>query len=152
MIYLATPIKSPDPLVESWRVQVATRAAASLHDAGIPVFSPATHGYGFARLATTRQGWDYWSRIDLPILLNCCSMLVVLELDGWRESQGVQAEIRAASGVMEPEPVVSVLPVVGVRWCTECSGRLEHHNPHTTCKGYPSVMQAIRHLIAGNRI
>lgn len=140
MIYLAIPIKHPDPLIESWRVQVATRAAASLHDAGIPVFSPATHGYGFAKLSSTRQGWDYWSKIDLPILLNCCSILAILELDGWKESEGVNSEILEAS-------LLGRIPIAYIKWCSNCSCRLIDHSPTSSCIGYPSVISSVRHLV-----
>lgn len=139
MIYLATPIKHTDPTVESWRVQVATRAAASLHDAGIPVFSPATHGHGFAKIAGTRQGWDYWSRVDLPILTNCCSMLAVLNLSGWTESVGVQCEIRE-SGIVG-------IPIVHIKFCI-CGEALVHHTPHVLCETNPAIPLEITRLIA----
>lgn len=142
MIYLATPIAHPDPIVVSWRVEVATRAASSLHDAGITVFSSATHGCGFAKLSSIRQGWDYWSRIDLPILLRCCTVLAVLDLDGWEQSQGVGAEIEAA------EVGSALIPIIHVKWCTNCDHPLSWHNPRTGCRGFPSVLSSVRHLIA----
>lgn len=136
MIYLACPIKHTDPLIEAWRCAVATRAAASLHDAGIPVFSPATHGHGFAKLSSTRQGWDYWSRIDLPILLSCCSILVVLELDGWEQSQGVRAEIEAA------EVGSTLIPVAHVKWC-ECGTLLSYHDHSRVCPCSPLILHEV---------
>ena len=39
--------------------------------------------------------WDYWERIDREHLRHC-DEVVVLMLDGWRESRGVQAEIDLA--------------------------------------------------------
>lgn len=142
MIYLATPIAHLDPLIEAWRCAVATRAAASLHDAGVPVFSPATHGHGFARLASTQQGRDYWSRIDLPILLRCCTVLVVLDLEGWEQSAGVGAEIEAT------EVGSALIQIVHVKWCTNCDHPLSRHSPHTDCQGFPSVLSSVHRLIA----
>lgn len=96
MIYLATPIKHENPAVESFRVATADRAALTLHDAGIPVFSPASHAGSFASLSSIHQPWDYWQQIDLPILTTCCTHLVVLCMEGWDRSEGVRAEIEAA--------------------------------------------------------
>lgn len=143
MIYLATPIKHTDPLIESWRVSVATRAAASLHDAGIPVFSPATHRHGFAKTAGTRQGWDYWSRVDLPILRHCCDVLVVLDLYGWRSSLGVQAEIE------EVEAGPRLIPIVHIKWCT-CGITLDCHSPGIDCPCEPLIpfSEIMHHLTA----
>lgn len=100
MIYLAVPIADPDPAVVKYRVETATRIATALYEAGIPVFSSATHGYGFASLANPLQPakrWDYWSRIDLPILTRCCTLLAVIGLPGYEESVGVSAERREAA-------------------------------------------------------
>jgi hypothetical protein len=41
-------------------------------------------------------GWDFWEGIDRRFL-ELCDEVVVLTVDGWRESAGVQAEIRIAS-------------------------------------------------------
>ena len=40
-------------------------------------------------------GFDYWREYD-EAMLDCCEELHVLMLDGWRESVGVQAEIKLA--------------------------------------------------------
>lgn len=96
MIYLATPISHEDPKAEAFRIATATRAASILHAAGIPVFSPASHGGPIASLSSIRQSWDYWERVDIPILTCCCTHLVVLCMEGWEKSVGVKAEIRAA--------------------------------------------------------
>lgn len=101
MIYLAVPIAHPDPAVVKYRVDTATGIAVSLYEAGIPVFSPATHGYGFASLADRHpvhpsRSWEYWSKIDRQILTRCCTIMAVIPLLGWEESVGVGAELKAA--------------------------------------------------------
>jgi hypothetical protein len=99
VIYLATPIKHKDPAVESFRIETANHAACTLHDAGIRVFSPASHGSSFSSLSSIRQSWQYWESIDIPILTTCCTHLVVLCMDGWDRSIGVKAEIAAAGEI-----------------------------------------------------
>lgn len=99
MIYLATPIKHEDPAVVAFRIATANQVAAKLHDAGIPVFSPASHSEAFIDLCEVRQPWSYWSAVDLPILKRCCSVLAVIAVPGWMESVGVSAEISEAEAI-----------------------------------------------------
>lgn len=106
MIYLAVPIKHDDPAVVKFRVGTANLIAARLHDAGIPVFSPASHSEAFIELCKVRQPWGYWSAVDLPILLRCCNFLAVIGLPGWRESVGVSAEIELAETDGKPWVII----------------------------------------------
>lgn len=95
-VYLATPIKHDNPDIESERCNYATEIASYFHDAGIPVFSPASHGQPINAKSVKRQDWTYWSKIDLPILMNCCTHLVVICSPGWSTSTGVSSEILTA--------------------------------------------------------
>lgn len=106
MIYLAVPIRHENPAVVRFRVDTANLIAARLHDAGIPVFSPASHSEGFINLCTEQQPWSYWSAIDLPILTRCCNFLAVIGLPGWRESVGISAEIELAEADGMPVVVI----------------------------------------------
>ena len=45
--------------------------------------------------------WDFWQRFDGKYLRRCDGV-VVLMLDGWRESAGVRAEIRLAGELGKP--------------------------------------------------
>ena len=72
MIYLVSPYSHPDAAVRSRRYLAACRAAACLP-----------------------TDWVFWQRHDEEYL-RCCDELVVLTLDGWRESQGVAGEIQLA--------------------------------------------------------
>lgn len=121
MIYLATPISHEDPKVEAFRIATANRAASILHDAGIPVFSPASHGGPIASLSAIRQSWSYWEKVDIPILTLCCTHLVVLCVEGWERSVGVQAEIEAAFDAN--------LTLVYIALCA-CGSRLREHKHH----------------------
>lgn len=101
-VYLATPIKHDDPKIEADRCNYATEIASWFHDAGIPVFSPASHGAPINNRSTSRQDWQYWSKVDLPILMNCSTHLVVICSDGWSNSVGVSSEIFTASDLNIP--------------------------------------------------
>lgn len=110
LVYLACPMKHNNRAVVQSRCEAATRVAAYLHDNDIPVFSPATHGLGLTSViakTARQQPWEYWAKIDLPILTNCCTRLVVLALPGWEESIGVRAEIDTARSIGLPVILLS---------------------------------------------
>jgi len=62
---------------------------------GLLIFSPISHSHPIALAGDLPLGFDYWEKYDRA-MLERCSGLIVLMLDGWKESVGVQAEIRIA--------------------------------------------------------
>ena len=95
--YLAVPYSHPDPAVRQARFETVNEVAARMMAEGHYVFSPISHTHPIAMAGDLPKGWEFWSEYDRQMLMRC-SRLVVLMLDGWRESVGVQAEIRIASG------------------------------------------------------
>ena len=55
----------------------------------------------FFRHAESLGGWSFWEPHDNEHLAHC-EEVVVLRLDGWRESEGVQAELDAAAALGKP--------------------------------------------------
>ena len=100
MIYLASPYSHPDPSVREIRFREACRAAATLIRLGQAVFSPIAHGHPIAAFGLPTD-WRFWEPFDRRQLQRC-DEVVVLMLDGWRESVGVQAEIRIAGECGKP--------------------------------------------------
>jgi nucleoside 2-deoxyribosyltransferase len=100
MIYLCSPYTHPDPAVVQRRFDAVCRAAAELIRQGQIVFSPVAHSHPIARYGLPGN-WAFWQRQDLA-LLAACDELVVLKLDGWQHSRGVQAEIAAAKALGKP--------------------------------------------------
>jgi nucleoside 2-deoxyribosyltransferase len=99
MIYLASPYHS-DAAIREQRFRAACRAAAALLREGKTVVSPIAHSHPLVEhgLPTT---WEFWRRYNVEYLQRC-DALIVLTLDGWQESVGVQAEIRIAGGLGKP--------------------------------------------------
>jgi nucleoside 2-deoxyribosyltransferase len=93
-VYLAAPFSHPDPAVRKVRFDAACQTAAALIRSGIHVFSPLSHSCAIA-LYGLPTAWSFWESFDRRMLA-ACDELVVLQLDGWRESRGVQAEIDLA--------------------------------------------------------
>lgn len=92
-IYLASPYTHPDPVVRDTRVELASIVAARLMEAGYVVFSPITHGHSVADHLHHRDAssHEFWMRQCLPMLASC-DWMMVLPIDGWRESRGLAEE------------------------------------------------------------
>jgi len=97
MVYLASPYSHPDPLVRATRFDAACRATAKLIRTGRAVFSPIVHGHPLVRFGLPTD-WKFWQRFDAEHLRRCDEVLV-LQIDGWRESEGVRAEIELATAM-----------------------------------------------------
>lgn len=110
MIYLASPYSHNDPDVREWRFQQVCRAAAVLMYNGQFVFSPISHTHPIAVHGNLPLGFDYWEEYD-RLMLKMCSELVVLMLDGWESSKGVQAEIRIMSELAKPVRYMTWNPI-----------------------------------------
>jgi len=105
MIYLASPYSHPDAAVVERRFEAACQAAAALIRQGKTVFSPIAHSHSICRYGLPGD-WRFWQRQDLEYL-DACDEVVVLKLEGWQESRGVQAEIAAARALGKPVSFLS---------------------------------------------
>jgi uncharacterized protein DUF1937 len=102
--YLASPYSHPTPLVRQERFNKVTRVAAKMMLHGEVVFSPIAHSHPIALAmgsADAPTDHRFWMEQDIPVLRHA-SKLVVLMLDGWRESKGVGQEIAFARQAMIP--------------------------------------------------
>ncbi len=95
MIYLATAYSHPDPAVMESRFDTACRVAGKLMADGVVVFSPIAHTHPIAVRCELPRGWDFWIRYDREMLM-AADKLVVVCMDGWRESKGIAGEIEIA--------------------------------------------------------
>ena len=105
MIYLASPYSHPDTDVRQERFDAACRAAAALLRQGKTTFSPIAHSHVLCRYGLPLD-WEFWRQHDLQYLA-ACTEVVVLMLDGWAESVGVQAEIKIARELGKPVTFLS---------------------------------------------
>jgi len=100
MIYLASPYSHAGQVVREERYRAACRATARLLRDGRLVFSPIVHGHPLTAYGLPGD-WEFWQQYALWHLERC-DELVVLTLDGWRQSLGVQSEIRHAGELGKP--------------------------------------------------
>lgn len=107
VIYVASPYTNY-PLGHHAAAYDAARATAALMRKGLRAVSPVAHSHAVATVGgLDLVDGDFWQRQDAP-LVDAASACVVVMLDGWMTSQGVQHEIgvfRAAG-----KPVVFVEP------------------------------------------
>jgi hypothetical protein len=94
MIYLASPYSHPDPTIRDARFRAACIATAALIRDGEAVFSPVVHCHPLVQYGLPGD-WEFWRQFDSVVLARC-DELVVLELDGWDSSAGVEEEIALA--------------------------------------------------------
>jgi len=109
IIYLACPYSHPHRSVRLIRFEAANRAAAALMAQGKHVFSPISHTHPIAEIGGLPLGWDFWEGYDRAVLA-VCAEVIVLMLDGWKESKGVITEIAIARELGLP---VTYLPAKG---------------------------------------
>lgn len=100
-IYLAGPYTHESGAVRMHRFEELTRKAGELMKDNQVVFSPITHGHTIARYCNVPTEFDWWQEQCLTMLEHS-SKMIVLCLDGWRESKGVAAEIAHASDLSIP--------------------------------------------------
>ena len=99
-IYLASPYTHADKQIQEQRFQAACQQAASMMKTGKLVFSAIAHTHPIAAYGLPGD-WSFWQAYDLA-MIRCCDELAVLQLDGWEESVGVQAEIAIAKKLSLP--------------------------------------------------
>lgn len=100
MIYLASPWSHQNPEVRKQRHADVLQATVALLRAGHLVYSPIVYSVPLHE-AGLDGSWETWEKFDRAIIQRC-SFLWVLCLDGWLESKGVSAEILIASELNIP--------------------------------------------------
>ena len=109
MIYLASPYSSGN-LVEGKgkftadealekamqeRYEDAEQVVAILTRQQIVVYSPIVHYHNLAKKYKLQKELKFWLRIDFH-MIQLSSLLLVLQLEGWKYSKGVENEVREA--------------------------------------------------------
>ena len=95
LIYLAGPYSDPSESVVEHRYDAHLEAAAQLIAAGSLVFSPIAHTHPLAMAHELPADFDFWRQFD-ERMIDACDKVVVLCIDGWDRSTGVQAELEYA--------------------------------------------------------
>lgn len=101
LTYLAAPYTGTKEQVEA-RMQLFYRVMAKLDYQGSYTCSPLLkHAIFAAGDVELPSDWEYWQHYS-RIMLNQCSQVVVVCLNGWRDSVGVMGEIEHARKIGVP--------------------------------------------------
>jgi len=95
LVYLACPYSHPHPAIREERFNAVTKVAAELLSEGHLVFSPITHAHPMAEVGDLPRNWEFWEKFDRAYLQHSYK-IIVLQLDGWKTSTGVAAEVAIA--------------------------------------------------------
>lgn len=93
-IYLAIPYSIYGPKEREYSFETANKIAYDYIMKGKTVFSPISHSHPIAQYGTP-AGFDFWRKFDLEMLSHC-QQLVVVCLEGWRDSPGISEEVNFA--------------------------------------------------------
>ena len=96
MVYIASPYTHTDRMVVRARVKAAQAVAADIVNHGKGAFSPVLYTHTLLE-ATGVIPPNGWYQFDLHFLENAGEMLI-LELPGWEDSQGIMIEKAFAHG------------------------------------------------------
>ena len=94
-VYLGIPYSHTDAYVRHCRFHAANRAAARLYEMGYNVLSPISHSHPISLYMQNSNDSDFWTSVD-DYWQRQCDELIILTLDGWRESVGLKKEINLA--------------------------------------------------------
>ena len=106
-IYLAIPYNDPDSAIRENRFEIANTISARLMNMEYNVFSPISHSHPIAVQCGLPKGYEFWKEWN-KTFIEWCDELHVVCIDGWRESRGVQDEIRIANEMGKPVFLIAI--------------------------------------------
>lgn len=107
--YLATPYIHKESRVMDFRADIADAVASDLMNTGEYVYSPISSWHHIAKKYSLPRDWDFWNGLDRQFIKACCGIYVI-ELDGWKESTGVTAEIEIGREMGLPIKMIDPIP------------------------------------------
>lgn len=120
--YLAIPYTHDDEVVMEYRADMADFIFHKLSMDGRLFYSPISSCHGVAKKFGMPRDWKFWKRLDETII-KACKKLVVVQLEGWNESTGVNAEIKIAKDnnieieYLDPTEYIAERIEIGRRMC-----------------------------------
>lgn len=93
--YLATAYTHPDKFVVARRIETFCRVDAKLMKEGLFTVSPLSKHF-ILEYENLPGDWTYWEHYSIE-LLSVCKQMIVICMDGWKESIGLKAEIELAN-------------------------------------------------------
>lgn len=123
--YIATPYTKTQNLDRAFTQ--AARIAADLSLMGLTVFSPIAHGHALAAARNLDpKNPAVFDRLNKQ-MLDLCEVLIVVQMEGWSESDGVAEEVaffeRMHKPIFDCDPVTLNMVKREPQWMLEEIGR-----------------------------
>jgi len=100
--YLAQPYSiNSTPEIRERRYQYAVKKVAEFMNNGYNIFSPILNSHEPSVQHGLPCTWDFWSRIDKEYIAVCGEVLVLM-MEGWQDSVGLNAEVEYAQQIGLP--------------------------------------------------
>lgn len=102
MIYVASPYSHPDTAHREMRYEMIRNYVAKHQPAYMEMlYSPIVHWHDAAVQYDMPTNWDFWWRLNRE-MIDLSSKILVVQLDGWDKSKGVEAELDYAKLINKP--------------------------------------------------
>lgn len=97
LYYLGQPYGHRDDNVLQMRYKIALLTTMELMNQGHHIYSPIVHNHDVIKSGGPESGWhgSFWKDYDLNVLSRCDG-LIVMCIQGWKESVGLTHEIKFA--------------------------------------------------------
>lgn len=122
MLYLASPYSNEEPTIQCFRFETAAMAVGMLMRLRKTpmVYSPIVHCHPVAASLELPGHVDFWWEHN-KFMLDQATGMAVLKLDGWKESKGVQREIKY---------VIDKIKIEFLDWQELCEQYRQEKNAH----------------------
>jgi nucleoside 2-deoxyribosyltransferase len=100
LFYLASPYSHNDREVMTQRAEQVLKATVDLLKEGYYMFSPIAYNVPMEKFNLPTD-WNFWQDYDKAFVKRC-DALAVLQIEGWRVSVGVAAEVEYAKSLGIP--------------------------------------------------
>lgn len=114
--YIAAPYTDEVKATTLGRVKIINSVCAALMKEGVHLFSPISHCHPIMKAGGLPGGFDFWGAYNRKMISHS-EHFVVLELKGWKESDGVCGESKTAKGLH--------IPRIGISWEEICDRWLD---------------------------
>ncbi len=131
--YLAIPYSDNSESVMDFRAEISDAICADLMKQGRIVFAPISSCHHIAKKYGLPRDWKFWQRLDEEFV-RICKKIIVVTLDGWETSTGVQAEIKLAKKYGLEYEEIDPLPYVKDVW-KKINAELKESLKHLKKKG-----------------
>ncbi len=114
--YIAAPYSHESQAITLGRVRIVNAVCAALMKEGVHLFSPISHCHPIMKAGNLPGDFGFWGGYNRKMLSHS-EHFVVLELKGWKESDGVNGESKTAKGLHVPR--------IGISWEEICDRWLD---------------------------